>query len=235
MVIGITTLLVCTLLCSNFYLYICWLEEKHQKALLLVNNQLLELKLQLLQQQLENKMLKMQAVPNSFDFNNYVPYVLGGVALVCIYFFLFSSRRDPFVGLGRELTNQNEKLAELSTTQTINSADARFGQFEEITRAITEEFKHNTGVTTGQFELLMTKISDQNATLAELILNQNSIGQRIIQGNTEIFSFQQRSSDLVFNNLDLILSLLRRSHDIDQNSVLDYSNVAELISNIRFG
>lgn len=178
----VLVILVCSLTSSTLFLYIKWAASERKLALQ-------EIKIRLIQEQLDQQMVVLNAlrklnVDNTHSIYNleqsvaftFLFNVVGMVTVVVICYILFSNNSnnntDPSFGLERLLTSQNEIALKAATEQNILNA-----------KLMTEHFEN-----------LVTNIGGQNIVLVQLI------------------EAQTESIDKLFLKLDSISSILRQTN-----------------------
>ena len=132
--IPVFILLVCALSTSTSILYLKWIDSQQKLAIQ-------DVKIQLIQQQLDHQMVLIQTLRDSSlansssiqvvqqggaSDNTFIYLVVGFVSVGAILYILFvNNRADPFIGLPREMTGLTEIVVEPSIQPRLTMAEVR--------------------------------------------------------------------------------------------------------------
>jgi hypothetical protein len=239
MIILPLVLLICALSASNSFLYFKWVGSESQIAVLKLN-------VQLIQQQLDQQLLLIETLKSSvhlsvaqavkqeasFDYT-YLLGLAGVVSVAVLLFLLFSNNRGgPIIDLAREMTSQNQTVADITKNFHNIGAESTAQQFEALAKLIKNLNNLSGETLTNQLSCIIESIGSQNDSLVELIRSDRIIGGKEI---LNALNMSHLNDQCVSEKLHLIESLLRQIIGTNPEVLNNNISLASFLANVPFG
>lgn len=227
-------MLICALSASNSILYFKWVGSESQIAVLKVDIQLIQQKLD--QQLLLIESLKSTVHPSvkhgaSFDYTHLLGLV-GVVSVVVLLFLLLSNNsRAPFIDLAREMTNQNQTVTDITKNFQSIGTESNGQQFEALGELIKNLNTLSGETMTNQLSCIIESIGSQNDGLVELIRSDRIIGDKEILNALNMLHLNDQC---ISEKLHLIESLLRQILGTNPEVLNNNISLASFLANVPF-